>query len=253
MLSANEGWRAPEVELLCKGKTKDVGGQLKRILVFTLITLLALTSCAKPNKLPDGTFRGVSDADRHGYAWAEVTLQKGKITSVVLGEYDGLGREKDFTTYPYRPAAEAHALLSEALAKLPLEDVETVSGATLSSAKYRQAVHRAMLRAAGASGDTPEYFDGTFMGIAESDQGRGIAFVTIRNAVVESVTLTEVTPKGQLRDWDNAYEEAARARTELQDRLRVEGLEADVVAGATASSLLFIEAYRQALKLARWK
>ncbi|MEW6244777.1 MAG: FMN-binding protein [Bacillota bacterium] len=226
---------------------------MKRIFMFTVITLLALTGCIKTQKLPDGTFKGVSDADRHGYAWAEVTLEKGKITSVVLGEYDGLGREKDFAQYPYRPAAEAHALLSEAFAKLPFEDVEAVSGATLSSSKYRQAVHRAMLRAAGASGETREYFDGTFMGIAESNQGRGIAFVTIKNDGVESVTLSEVTPEGQLRDWDNAYEEAARARIQLQDRLRIEGLEADVVAGATASSLLFIEAYRQALELARRK
>ena len=93
----------------------------------------------------DGRYMGVSDEGRFGTGVAWVTIQGGEIIEVTLEEYsDGEFKDKD---YRYDDFNEAREIMPERFVEANSSDVEVVSGATISSQLWRQAVERALEKA----------------------------------------------------------------------------------------------------------
>lgn len=92
----------------------------------------------------DGVFQAKSKADEHGYAIAVVTIKDDKITNVELKYIDAEGKQRNFETYEYEPAVKAYRELPNKFTLANTYDVDTVTGATISSAKYIEAVKNAL-------------------------------------------------------------------------------------------------------------
>ncbi|NLZ54991.1 MAG: FMN-binding protein [Thermoanaerobacteraceae bacterium] len=98
----------------------------------------------KGGKYFDGVFQAKSKTDEHGYAIAMVTIKGDKITNVELKYIDAEGRKRDFETYDYAPSVKAYRELPKKFVMGNTYDVDTVTGATISSIKYIQAVKNAL-------------------------------------------------------------------------------------------------------------
>lgn len=242
--------------------------KFSKIYIISLILIVLLTACNSPisnktaesvssvildkevaNFYRDGVFIGYSDASAHGYAMAVITMEDDKLVDVVLKEFTELSVEKDFSSYEYAPSVKAHGELSAMFLSAGGPQVEGVSGATASSARYRQAVERAMK---SAEKDAPDrlYFDGTFQGRSKNDNhGYGIALVTIKDDKIVAVELKEVDEKGEFKDFDTYPHEPSReAYREIPQRfIRENSPNIDTFTGATHSTEKYIEAVTNAL------
>lgn len=219
------------------------------------LTLVVATGCSR-RVYNDGTFKGISDADRHGYAVAEVTIKGDKITDVKLTEITEMGVVKDYATYPYKQAQAANQEMAKRFVAKNSPDVDIYTGATNSSNKYKQAVSRALERAKVKPTVTGTYFDGTFLGVSKADDhGFGVAWVTLSGGKIVKVELDEVTEKNQFKDWANyPYDKAKQAKVEMAKRfVEKNSADVDVFTGATSSSKKWKEAVANALNLAKFK
>lgn len=230
---------------------------LTGILTVALVALtLALSSCG-PKIYNNGTYKGISQADVNGYAIAEVTVDKDKITAVRLSEVTELAVDKDYNTYPYPKAKEANIEMAKKFVGKSDANVDVVTQATMSSNKFIEAVKNALEKARMTPTVKTTYFDGTFLGKSKSDdQGYGIAFVTIKGDKVTEVRLDDVVPGGTLKDWPTyPYPKALEAKS-LMEKAFVQKNGAtgvDAVAGATNSSSKWVEAVSDAMAKARVK
>jgi len=241
--------------------------------VFFLLLVLSIAACgvlpegkgretaATSSIIPDkqgkiydnGTFIGYSDANDHGYAMAVVTVSNDAVTDVTLKEFTELSAEKDFSTYEYKPSVRAHRQLPRAFTDAGSADVNGISGATASSARYRQAVERALARAKKQK-SSGIYFDGSFQGRSVADNhGYGIALVTIRDDKIVGVKLKEVDEKGELKDFDTyPYEPSQKAYSEIPGRfIEKNSPDIDNFTGATHSTEKYREAVENALAKAK--
>jgi len=223
--------------------------------IFTLCVLLALSVAAcKPKVYNEGTFKGISQGDSHGYAIADVTVQKDKITAVKLTEITELGVDKDYATYPYPKAQEANIEMAKRFVGKSDANVDAYSGATSSSDKYKEAVAHALEKARKQPAVTSTYFDGTYFGRSPAgEQGYGIAFVTIQTDKVTAVKLDEVTKENVLKDWPTyPYPKALEAKAEMEKRfVQQNSATVDTYSGATTSSGQWVQAVQEALKNAK--
>lgn len=96
----------------------------------------------------DGTFMGTSDVGEQGnLGIALVTLQNGEITEVDLREADEEGEFKD-EDYDHEPWVEAAEEMPERFVEANSAEVDVYTEATSSSEKWKEAVERAMEKAA---------------------------------------------------------------------------------------------------------
>jgi uncharacterized protein with FMN-binding domain len=223
---------------------------------LVLCVVLALVSAGcKPKVFNDGTYKGISEADsQHGYAIADVTIQKDKITAVTLTEITELGVTKDYSTYPYPTAKEANTEMAKRFVGRQDANVDAYSGATSSSQKYKSAVSRALEKARKTPTVNTTYFDGTYFGRSpEGEQGYGIAFVTISGDKITAVKLDDVTKENVLKDWPTyPYTKALEAKAEMEKRfVDANSGTVDAYSGATTSSTQWIQAVQDALKNAK--
>lgn len=229
---------------------------LALLVLGVLVVLLMVVSGCGPKLYNDGTYKGVSQADDKGYATAEVTVQKDKITSVKLVEYTGLGVEKDYNTYPYAKAKEANAEMAKRFVGKSDAKVDTYAGATSSSKKYIEAVSFALEKAKKSPTVKSTYFDGTFMGKSKADDhGYGIAWVTIKGDKITAVRVEDVTEQNVLKDWNTyPYKTTFEAKQAMEKRfVEKNSPQVDTFAGATHSSQKWIEAVTNALQAAKVK
>lgn len=224
------------------------------IAVLSLVGLLSvLVSACRPRVYNDGTYKGFSTADIHGYAIAEVTIKRDKIIEVKLSEITEKGEVKDYNTYPYPEAKAANETMARRFVEKNSADVDTVAKATNSSRKYIEAVKFALEKARKQPTVKTKYFDGTFMGASEKDEfGRGIAWVTIENDKIVKVELEDVTPEGKFKFKDvgeaYSYPRVLEARDAMQERfVGANGPNVDTYSGATISSRKWIDAVANAL------
>lgn len=223
------------------------------VAALSIVLLLSVSAC-KPRIYNDGTFTGISQADDHGYATAEVTVQKDKISAVKLTEVTELGLEKDFSTYPYAKAKEAHDTLEKAFVGKSDNKVDAVTGATQSSNKYMEAVGHALEKARKAPAVKTTYFDGKYLGRSKADErGWGVAWVTIQGDKITAVEVEDVTPDQKFKDWATyQYTKALEAKVEMPKRfVAANSATVDAYAGATNSSTKWMEAVADALKAAK--
>ncbi len=92
----------------------------------------------------DGTFMGRSAADEMGYGIALVTIEKDQITGVRLLEVTAETSFRDFATYSYTPVLQAKEKLEKAIVEKNSPQVDTFSGATISSQKWIEAASNAL-------------------------------------------------------------------------------------------------------------
>ncbi|MFW6036136.1 MAG: FMN-binding protein [Halothermotrichaceae bacterium] len=94
----------------------------------------------------NGKYLGVSDASGRGsvgVAW--VTVSDGVVTDVQLAEYsDGEAKGDDYSYDNFHNAKET---MPERFVEADSYDVDTYSGATGSSTRWKQAVLRALVKA----------------------------------------------------------------------------------------------------------
>ncbi|MBE3519879.1 MAG: FMN-binding protein [Firmicutes bacterium] len=227
---------------------KRLAGTLSLLVIFAVL----LSGC-KPRVYNDGVYKGISTADIHGYAIAEVTIKKDKIVAVKLSEITEKGEVKDYATYPYPEAKAANETMSRRFVEKNSADVDTVAKATNSSRKYIEAVKFALEKAKKRPTVTTKYWNGTFMGASQKDdRGRGVAWVTIENDKIVKVELEDVTPEGKFKFKDvgeaYAYPPVLEARDVMERRfVEANGPNVDTFTGATESSRKWVEAVSNAL------
>ena len=225
------------------------------VIILVLLVSVTTASGCRPKLYNDGTYKGISQADDKGYAVADVTIQRDRITAVTLKEVTELGVDKDYATYPYAPAKEANVEMAKRfVGKQDTKGVDAYTGATSSSKKYIEAVNFALEKARKTPMVKTTYFDGTFYGRSKSGEtGYGVAWVTMKGDKITAVKLDDVTEKGVFKDWVTyPYPKALEAKDAMEKRFVEKGSAAvDVFSGATTSSTHWMEAVSNALTNAR--
>lgn len=235
--------------------------KFKRLIIIMFFgTILLITACFElpgrkaineklPLTLARTTYIGYSDASDHGYAMAVITIEDDRITNVTLKEFTELSVEKDFSTYEYAPSVQAHALLPQRFIEVQGAGLDSISGATASSCRYKQAVERALKSVETRNGQK-KYFDGIFQGRSKADNhGYGIALVEIKDDRIIGVELKEVDEKGELKDFSTYPHEPSReAHRELSQRfIQNNSPNIENFTGATHSTYKYKEAVANAL------
>ncbi|KRQ86728.1 FMN-binding domain protein [Caloramator mitchellensis] len=245
------------------------------ILLSTLLTLSLLASCGSKTtsetntntnntsnnttttsaKYNDGTYTAYSDAtpESKGYAYAEVTIKEDKITEVKLYEVNELGKLKDYANYPMKEAKTANEEMAKRFVEKNSADVDTFTGVTNSSEKYKQAVARA-LEMASKEKDAKKYLNGTFLASSDQNakQGYALAYVTIQDDKITKVVLQEVGEDGKIKDYSTyPLKEAKTANEEMAKRfVEKNSADVDTFTGVTNSSEKYKEAVKKALEMA---
>jgi major membrane immunogen (membrane-anchored lipoprotein) len=257
------------------------------LVMLALIFIVSLSACGandskeqSNNEVPktettqgkEETFIGYSDAtaESKGEAKVQITVKDGKITGVNIEEIqDGSKGHagKDYATYSHKPAIEGRTYFQEEFTGLSsIEEVDSVddfAGITSSSAKFKEAVKRALIKSGSEKSGT--YFDGTFMGYSDTSAEKGFAtaYVTIKNDTIESVVLQEWQPDKDkegafvLKDYATYPKEEAKPANDFFTKEFVgaktpEDIDAiDDFAGVTHSSENYKEAVKMALEKAK--
>ncbi len=227
---------------------------LATLVLCALIALSLFVPACGPKVFNDGTYTGISQGDSHGYAVAEVRMQKDKIASVKLTEMTELGEEKDYATYPWPKSKEAKDTLEKAFVGRQDQNVDVVAQATGSSNKFKEAVGFALEKARKKPTVTSTYFEGTFMGRSKADaQGWGVAWVTIQGDKITEVEVEDVTAEREFKDWATySWTPAVEAKAEMPKRfVAANSATVDAYTGATGSSTKWMEAVAAALAAAK--
>ena len=217
---------------------------------LALAVLLTVGGAAQAPVYHDGTYIGVSDANSRGYLMAVVVIRGGKIAEVRLTEMDGFGNPKP-ETYPWEPFHEAMKVLPERFIAANSWDIDAYTQATGTSERAELAVKRALEKAARVPGG--RYFDGTFFGrSAADDHGYGTALVTIKDDKIVAVTLGEVQENGEWKDYSTyPWEPVVTGKPKMEEAfVAANGVDVDIITGATHSSEKWIAAVTNALKSA---
>ncbi|UUX34966.1 FMN-binding protein [Fundicoccus culcitae] len=185
--------------------------------------------------LTDGTYTGQADG-HNGPLEVQVVVENGEITAVDVLDH-----------------VETEGISDPALAEVPAAivennstDVDTVSGATVSSEAIITAVNNAL---SGSAGDTTSettegeetaaLVDGTYTGEAEGHNGPLTVEVTVTDGVIANVAVTDHVETEGISD--PAIEEIPAAIVENNST------EVDLVSGASVTSGAIIEAVNNAL------
>ncbi len=128
---------------------------MKKLVVLAL-SLVLLVACSSAPK--DGTYQGNYTADDNSSSMSvELTITDGKISECTLIAYDQEGKIKD-ENYGKNAGAENFALAQKALAGMKqypallieaqnVDDIDAVSGASVSLQEFRIAVKDALSNA----------------------------------------------------------------------------------------------------------
>lgn len=128
---------------------------MKRILAIVLVTIsvISLAACTSKEAIKvegaynDGTYKSQGEKWDFGHEEAVVVIQDGKIQDVSLRRIDTEGNEVDYDAY-HEMGGPDLAKAKEELSKTILEkqtfQVDSVSGATVSSGNWTIAVERAL-------------------------------------------------------------------------------------------------------------
>ena len=191
----------------------------------------------------DGVYEGTGTGFG-GEMKVQVTIREGKIAAIEILE------NKDGSSYMEKASALIDTILST-----QSTNVDTVSGASYSSAGIIQAVRNALSKASGSADDadsdgkdgqetitgTVPYKEGIYYGTAEGYSGDVSVAVVIQNQTIKAILVTETSDD---EDFFNRAMEVAKNIVKKQNT------EVDLVSGATYSSSGLLNAVKQALQQA---
>jgi|SRR5690625_4697095 len=168
----------------------------------------------------------------NGPITVEVTMDGDTITDVTVTEHSETEGLAD-------PAIEE---VPAAIVESNSTDVDTVSGATVTSEAIIEAVNQVLGDSdSGASAEEPvELTDGTYEGTAEGHNAPLTLEVTVENGEIANVVITEHEESEGISD--PAFEEVPAAIMETNST------DVDTVSGATVSSNAIISAVEEALQ-----
>lgn len=188
--------------------------------------------------LEDGVYTGSADG-HNGPLTVDVTIQEGAISDIVITDHTESSGISD-------PALEE---IPAAIVENNSTDVDTVSGATVSSRAIIAAVNNALgsdeendTSASEDSGSTTvtEYTDGTYSATVEGHNGPIEVEVTVENGDISNVVILSHAETDGIAD--PALEGIPTAIVENNST------DVDVVSGATVVSEAIIEAVNTALQ-----
>ena len=214
---------------------------MKKLTIFLVTTLLIFSMAFVASA--QTKYVGYSEANDHGYMEAEVIMEGEEILDVVLTEYRQTGKTKG-SEYSYEEFHEAMAVLPEKFVEANSADVDTVSGATGTTNKAKQAVKMALDKAEGIT-----QFDGKYLGVSEASErgSQGVAWVTVSNGEITDVKLAEYS-EGEAKGDDYSYDKFHNAVDEMPERfVEANSHDVDIYSGATGSSGRWKQAVMRAL------
>jgi len=228
---------------------------MKKAFVLAIMVLLIGSSFVSAANWVDGTYEAWSDAGPQSIGYAKVTIENGKIVSIILREYTNILVEKDFKVYPWPEAAEANRVIGQKIVEAQSTNVDIITKATGSSTMYIQAVERALMKA-DPNAKLGKYFDGVFYGRSHWDSHGyyELVKVTIKNDKIEDIQFQRVLTDYTLldpADYKWPLEEYWQKYTE-QAKVSEPGF-VDVITGATGLTLTANMAVRDALSRATTK
>lgn len=106
------------------------------VVICIVLTVLLFTACSG-NGYKDGTYEGTSDQGMHPGLKVSVTVEDGKMTQINVIEYnetEGIG-------------TQAIEQLPEKIIEAQSTDVDSISGASVSSDAIKDAVNKALEQA----------------------------------------------------------------------------------------------------------
>lgn len=179
----------------------------------------------------DGTHTATVDG-HNGPLTVEVTVEDGVITSVEVTEHEETEGLSD-------PAIED---VPAAIVENNSTDVDTVSGATVTSEAIIEAVNTALNGSedSDSAGEPVEYTDGTYEGTADGHNGEIKVEVTVSNGAIENIVITDHAETEGLSD--PAFEEVPA------EIMETNSTDVDTVSGATVTSKAIISAVENALE-----
>ena len=168
----------------------------------------------------------------NGPLTVEVTVEDGVITSVEVTEHEETEGLSD-------PAIED---VPAAIVENNSTDVDTVSGATVTSEAIIEAVNTALNGSedSDSASEPVEYTDGTYEGTADGHNGEIKVEVTVSNGAIENIVITDHAETEGLSD--PAFEEVPA------EIMETNSTDVDTVSGATVTSKAIISAVENALK-----
>lgn len=192
----------------------------------------------------DGVYEGTGTGFG-GEMKVQVTIRGGKIAAIEILE------NKDGSSY----IEKASALIDTIISKQST-NVDTVSGASYSSAGIIQAVRNALEKASGSADDaasdgkddqetitgTVPYKEGIYYGTAEGYSGDVSVAVVIQDQTIKAILVTETSD-------DEAF--FSRAMDVVKNVVKKQNTEVDTVSGATYSSEGLLNAIKNALAQAK--
>ena len=195
------------------------------------------------NTYKDGVYEGTGTGFG-GEMKVQVTIRESKIAAIEILE------NKDGSSYMEKASALIDTILST-----QSTNVDTVSGASYSSAGIIQAVRNALSKASGSADDadsdgkdgqetitgTVPYKEGIYYGTAEGYSGDVSVAVVIQDQTIKAILVTETSDDEEFFN---------RAMEVVKNIVKKQNTEVDLVSGATYSSNGLLNAVKQALQQA---
>jgi uncharacterized protein with FMN-binding domain len=129
---------------------------MKKVLTIALLFVFTLTlsACGKDTEYYDGTFTGRSDEWQFGSEQADVRFENNEIVEITLKRIWTDGKEVDYALFDgTNPDGKPNLkqfrldLAEDMMASDDPTDVDAITGATVSSEGWMQAVERAIEKA----------------------------------------------------------------------------------------------------------
>lgn len=131
---------------------------MKKIIGILMLTLAmtSLAACSSKDvsnnsgALKDGTYKAIGDKWDFGSEAATVVVKDNKIDAITLNRIDTEGKEIDYKAYNEMGGPDletARNELSKAMLTKQSYEVDTVTGATMSTTNWKIAVQRALEQA----------------------------------------------------------------------------------------------------------
>lgn len=135
--------------------TRKGANKMKKILGIILFTVM-ITACSTQDvsnsngAYKDGTYKAAGDKWDFGSEEATVIIKDSKIEEIALQRIDTEGNEVDYKAYHEMGGpdlSKARKEVSEAMVKKQTFEVDSISGASISSGNWKIAVERALEKA----------------------------------------------------------------------------------------------------------
>ena len=211
---------------------------------FVALMVMALAGTVLAADYKDGEYIGFSPSD-HGDLVVAVAIQNGYISNVEI-----LSPVKH--EYKYEAGKEAYYKFPQQVINNQSTDVDAISGATSSYESYPAAVDMALAMAAGT------YEGNKYYGVSRDyNHGHVVLEVTLNDAKDDIKNVKWITKNPELDQRDTLMgaktdkyplDAAIKAFNELPERAaKKDSVNADIVSGATHTSIGFYEALLQAV------